>query len=234
MTTLPKTVYRQIDIEKIEIPSSVRRLERKSALISLSNSIRRFGVLEPIGICQNGEKYSLLYGSRRLYAARLAGLKTIPCLVSDADGAEADILSLHENIHRKDLHYFELSDAFVRTIRGKRYTVSRLSAQLCVGENEIRNKCILSVLPLSARKEMIRRHVPERKALSFCSLSDDGSPVFPGFTQAHEKGYCRDLRLYLNSIRHTIDKMEQAGLNATYEKEETDDTVIWRILIQKA
>jgi ParB/RepB/Spo0J family partition protein len=72
-------------------------------LTGLISSITDVGVLEPILVRQKGEQYEVLAGSRRLQAARSAGHTTIPAIVHEITDLQAILVSLIENIHRKDL-----------------------------------------------------------------------------------------------------------------------------------
>ena len=99
----------EIEIKKIsESKSQARTYFDPKKLEELSESIKKSGVLQPIIIQQVGnESYQLIAGERRLRASRLAGLKTIPCLVKDVSDRDAAVLGLVENVQRSQLNTIE-------------------------------------------------------------------------------------------------------------------------------
>ena len=99
----------EIEIKKIsESKSQARTYFDPKKLEELSESIKKSGVLQPIIVQQVGnEKHQLIAGERRLRASRLAGLKTIPCLVKDVSDRDAAVLGLVENVQRSQLNTIE-------------------------------------------------------------------------------------------------------------------------------
>ena len=99
----------EIEIKKIsESKSQARTYFDPKKLEELSESIKKSGVLQPIIVQQVGnESYQLIAGERRLRASRLAGLKTIPCLVKDVSDRDAAVLGLVENVQRSQLNTIE-------------------------------------------------------------------------------------------------------------------------------
>ena len=88
-------------------PCQPRRAFDPQPLAELADSIRRHGILQPLTVRQTAEGWELVAGERRLRAAKLAGLETVPCIRIQAEEQESALLALIENIQRKDLHYFE-------------------------------------------------------------------------------------------------------------------------------
>lgn len=99
----------EIEIKKIsESKSQARTYFDPKKLEELSESIKKSGVLQPIIVQQVGnESYQLIVGERRMRASRLAGLKTIPCLVKDVSDRDAAVLGLVENVQRSQLNTIE-------------------------------------------------------------------------------------------------------------------------------
>ena len=88
-------------------PAQPRRNFDPEALRELSHSIAQYGVLQPLTVRQVPHGYELIAGERRLRAARLAGLREVPCILLDADEEQASLLTMIENLQRKDLDYLE-------------------------------------------------------------------------------------------------------------------------------
>ena len=98
-------------------PRQPRRVFEERGLRELSSSIRRHGILQPLTVRRCGEEWELVAGERRLRAARMAGLETVPCIEAEVDEEESALLALIENLQRRDLHYFEEAEAVADYIR---------------------------------------------------------------------------------------------------------------------
>lgn len=83
-------------------------------LADLAASIRESGVLQPLLVSREGERYRVIAGERRLRAARMAGLSTVPAIVRQATPEDAFLLALVENVQREDLNAVEQARAFQR------------------------------------------------------------------------------------------------------------------------
>ena len=95
----PRTVFETEDLEK------------------LAESIKYNGILQPLTVRFNSDnKYELISGERRLKAAKLAGLREVPCIILKTDSAQSAIFALIENIQRQDLNYFEEAIAINKLI----------------------------------------------------------------------------------------------------------------------
>lgn len=75
-------------------------------LLQLAESIRQNGVLQPILVCRDHDRYILVAGERRWRASRMAGLKTIPAIVQELSPQDGAVLALIENMQRSDLNFF--------------------------------------------------------------------------------------------------------------------------------
>ena len=87
-------------------PNQPRKIFETSSLKELSDSIKEYGVLQPITIRKVRCGYELISGERRLRATQLAGLHTIPAIIMNADNDKSAILALLENLQREDLSFF--------------------------------------------------------------------------------------------------------------------------------
>ena len=76
-------------------------------LLELSKSIKENGMIQPVTVRKKNDRYELISGERRLRAAAIAGLKTVPAIVVSATDRECSLMCLIENIQRTDLNFFE-------------------------------------------------------------------------------------------------------------------------------
>jgi ParB family transcriptional regulator, chromosome partitioning protein len=116
-------------------------------LEALATSIREVGVLQPIVVRQTPEGFELIAGERRLRAAKLAGLATIPAVIRESDDADSLREALIENIHREDLNPVELADAFRELLEELGLKQETLADRLGVSRSHIANTIRLLGLP---------------------------------------------------------------------------------------
>ncbi|MCW1296869.1 MAG: ParB/RepB/Spo0J family partition protein [Candidatus Parvarchaeota archaeon] len=106
----------EIELEKLFVGECNVRKE-KGDLTELSNSIKEKGILEPLVVRPIGEKYEVIVGSRRLEAAKIAGLQKVPVIIKQMDDKEAMVTSLIENIQRENLQPEEEAAAYQKLIK---------------------------------------------------------------------------------------------------------------------
>ena len=96
----------------------------------LVGSIRRRGIINPITVAVEGDAYIVIAGHRRLYAAKMAGLETIPVVIRKAQDGEAEEVSLAENLMRLDMTPLEVACAVNDIIETEKMTVEKIAAAL--------------------------------------------------------------------------------------------------------
>ena len=107
-----KTIVR-IPMEKIYTrKDQPRKNFDDKALLGLSQSIEKYGLLNPIVLRKNGIKYEIIAGERRYRASKLLGHKEIDAIIKNVDNKNIDILSIVENVQREDLTGLEEANAY--------------------------------------------------------------------------------------------------------------------------
>lgn len=108
----PEGIALEVSVALID-PSSANPRSSLGDLSELADSIREMGVLQPLLVRPNGDRFDLIYGHRRLAAAKLAKRKTVPVLFNlDADEARDQVRRLVENLHREDLSALDEARAY--------------------------------------------------------------------------------------------------------------------------
>jgi ParB family chromosome partitioning protein len=151
-----------------------RKRFSQESLEELTDSIRAFGVLQPITIRPNGNKYyELVAGERRLRAAGLAGLTEIPAIVIDVTDGDSAILALIENLQREDLNYLEEAEGYENLIKDHNYTQEQLAVLIGKKQSTVANK--LRILRLSERvkTKLLEYNLSERHARALLKLPDE-------------------------------------------------------------
>ncbi len=120
----------------------------KEALDELVLSIKEQGVIQPVTVRKMGfEKYQLIAGERRLKAAKIAGLETIPSFIRVANDEQMLEMALIENIHRQDLNAIEIAISYQRLMEECNLTQEKLSEKVGKGRATISNFLRLLKLP---------------------------------------------------------------------------------------
>ncbi len=138
----------RIPVERIqENPYQPRKQFDSEELASLRDSIREYGVLQPIVVRNIGDGYQLIAGERRLRAAKEAGLAEIPVSVVDFTDQQVNEAALVENIQRADLNPIEKAQGFKDYLERFKMTQEQLAERLGIDRTSISNFLGLLNLP---------------------------------------------------------------------------------------
>ena len=153
-------------------PVQPRRHFDQEALAELSESIRSYGILNPLTVRRRGGRYELVAGERRLRAAKLAGLTEVPCLLVDVDMQDAGLLALVENLQRKDLDFLEEAEGLRQLI--DRFGLSQEDAARRIGKSQsaVANKLRLLRLPGDILEALRDNGLTERHGRALLRLPD--------------------------------------------------------------
>lgn len=172
-------VLRRIRISEIvRNPNQPRRYFDPEAIATLAESIRQYGVLNPLTVRRTANGgYELVAGERRLRAARVAGLTDVPCLLINADGEDSSVIALVENLQRRDLDFFEEANGFKRLIEQFGLTQEEAARKVGKTQSAVANK--LRLLRLSQQNmELIRcNNLTERHARALRRLNDEADRI---------------------------------------------------------
>ena len=138
----------ELDIHLIDTNAGQPRKDfDQEKLQELADSIRQHGVVQPILLRQNGERYVIVAGERRFRAARLAGLEKVPAIVKDLDEAQVMEVALIENLQREDLNPIEEAAAIRFLMQQHDLTQEEVSRRLSKSRSAIANSLRLLTLP---------------------------------------------------------------------------------------
>lgn len=172
-------VLRRIRISEIvRNPNQPRRYFDPEAIATLAESIRQYGVLNPLTVRRTANGgYELVAGERRLRAVRVAGLTDVPCLLINADGEDSSVIALVENLQRRDLDFFEEANGFKRLIEQFGLTQEEAARKVGKTQSAVANK--LRLLRLSQQNmELIRcNNLTERHARALLRLNDEADRI---------------------------------------------------------
>jgi ParB family chromosome partitioning protein len=251
----------QLPVEEIRPnPYQPRRLFDPAALEELADSIRAHGILQPLTVRHTESGWELVAGERRLRAAKLAGLSTVPCLEAAVDDQDSAVLALVENLQRQDLHYFEEAAAIAAFLHQTGMTQEAAAEKLGRSPSAIANKLRLLRLSPACRELLTREGLTERHARCLLRLEDESERLTAArhmadqhMSVAQAEAYVerrlaalqstppagrrtyiiKDVRLFLNSVDRGLRLIRDAGVDAVSGREETEDAIVLTIRIPK-
>lgn len=143
------------------------------SLAALARSIREVGILQPVVVRPRDGGYELVAGERRVRAARLAGLATIPAIVRETDDTEALREALIENLHREDLSPLEMAAAFQELLEELGVTQEVLAERLGFSRAHVANTIRLLSLPPDVQRLLAEGRISAGHARALLGLPDD-------------------------------------------------------------
>lgn len=154
---LSEKKYRMISLEQIAPnPMQPRHKFDEESLNQLAQSLKENGMIQPLVVRVNGQKFTIIAGERRFRAARLAGINEIPVvLYDDVDDTRMLELALVENLQREDLNPIETAEAYRRLIDDCSLTQNQLAEKIGKSRSAITNTLRLNGLP-NEIKQMVR------------------------------------------------------------------------------
>ncbi len=240
-------------------PSQPRKIFEPEGLKELAASIEQYGILQPLTVRRNGGEYELVAGERRLRAAKMAGLYEVPCILLTVDEEQSGLVALVENLQRRDLDYIEEAEGLLRLMR--QYGMSQEQAAGKVGKSQsaVANKLRIlrhgaavleklrayglserharALLKLPSEEErlevieiIVQREMNVAKTESFIDtyLEKKSEPK-----RGLRKLIVRDVRLFLNSVNHSLELVRGAGIDAKAQQEETEHEIVLTIRLPK-
>lgn len=175
-----KQIQRVISVDVgLIIPnkSQPRGIFDEAELLSLSESIRENGIIQPVNVRKCGVNYEIVSGERRFRAAKMCGLTEIPCIVIQADDEKSAVLALLENIQRKDLNYFEEAIAIEKLITYYGLTQEEAAARLGKAQSTIANKLRLLKFTEREREVVLKGNITERQARALIRIDDEAARI---------------------------------------------------------
>lgn len=198
-----------IPLEKI-IPnkSQPRNYFGDQALSELAQSIESLGIIQPITVKKQDDKFLIISGERRFRASKIVGLKTIPAYVRLADDKELLEMALVENIQREDLNAIEVALTYQRFLEELEMTQEQLSQRIGKERSTITNAIRLLKLPPVIQDAIRNGVISAGHGRAILSL-DDEKLQFELLTMIiKEKLNVRQAELLANSLKNPKQKKE--------------------------
>ena len=143
-----------------------------ASLQDLAASIKQHGIIQPLILKRKNDKYEIIAGERRYKAARIAGLVSVPAIISNLSDAASAEVAIVENVQRKDLSAIEEAKSY-QSILDKGYmTQEELAKKMGLSQSAISNKLRLLTLDEAVQKAVINNQISERHARSLLKVKD--------------------------------------------------------------
>lgn len=144
----------------------------KEAINSLAESIKNYGILQPLVLIKENEIYRIVAGERRYRAAKKAGLSKIPAFIKNLSEKDKNIISIVENIQREDLNAYEEAQAYNNIMREYNITQQELATILGKSRTYIANIVRLLNLDELSISELEKGNITSSQARSLLSIKD--------------------------------------------------------------
>lgn len=259
-THRPRTIVTENAILRVKIediftnPFQPRKQFDQESLWELSESIREYGVLQPLLVRKGAYGYELIAGERRLRAAKLAGRDDVPVLVREMTDKEMAEIALIENLQRENLHFFEEAEGLERLLTEFSFTQEKLALRMGKKQSTIANKLRLLRLTPAVRQIVQKEKLSERHARALLGIDDERTQLVVVEEVCKQKlnvrqteeliqqakqpktvaqitakqnvvRLVRDARIFLNTLNNIIGEMKKSGFHIEVEEKEERDTI---------
>lgn len=250
---MEEKIVKEIPVDKIiPNPYQPRKVFSINALEELSKSIKEYGVLQPVTVRQKEDGYELVAGERRLRAAKLAELKTIPAIINNMSDQYSAVLALLENLQREDLNFIEESLGYENLIKEHNFTQQQLAEKLGKNQSTIANKLRILKLPDAVKQYLVENSLTERHARALLKLPNEElmmeivkKVVKQELTVKKTEKLINEtlealkaedepekkqsikcsvgIRIYLNTLKQAYDAIKNTGIEAKYNEIDKGD-----------
>lgn len=158
-------------------PSQPRKIFNEETILELSNSIKEYGILNPLLVIKKGEKYEIIAGERRYRAAKLAGITEVPVIIKNVPEETAKEIALIENLQRENLNPVEEAKTYEEIINTLNITEKELGLKIGKSQSAIANKIRLLNLPEEVTKALAEKKISERHARNLLRVNDNQEKI---------------------------------------------------------
>lgn len=254
----------EVLLDRIEMnPFQPRKTFTEEGLGELCSSIMEFGIIQPLLVRKIGEHFELIAGERRLRAAKMAGLKSVPCVTRSADDKEMAEIALIENLQREDLHFFEEATGYEKLLHQFSLTQEQLAKRVGKDQSTVANKLRLLKLKPAVRDLLSKEQLTERHARALLKVEteerqlallqavvekklnvrdteqlveDEINQKAPDKQEQPRQMMLRiikDIRIFVNTIGQLANEMKKVGLDVKMEQIQDDESITITLVVPK-
>ena len=244
-----------VEISKISpCPYQTRYTYNREHMQQLIESVKQNGILQPLTATRCGDGYQLVAGHRRLFAATILKMETVPLIVVDKTAEEIAVLCAVENMHREDLNFFEQAAAIKLLIDQLGLTQQQAGDRLGLSQSAVANKLKLLQFEKHISDGIIKNNLTERHARALARLEKPKQLKALEYILKHQLNvaqtdryiekllgpakqkrktviHIKDIRIFANSINKAVNLMKSAGFDAQIHQNITETAAEYKIVI---
>ncbi|WP_044748986.1 nucleoid occlusion protein [Bacillus alveayuensis] len=236
-----------------------RTLFVEEKIEELAQTIRTHGIIQPIVVRKLEDQYEIIAGERRWRAVQKLGWEEIPAIIKDFNDTETASIALIENLQREELSAIEEAVAYAKLLELHQLTQEALAQRLGKGQSTIANKLRLLKLPKEVQQALLNKKITERHARALIPLKNEELQIKllheimekqlnvkqteDKVVKLLEKGqvkpkprrkaFSRDTRIAMNTIRQSLNMVQESGVKIDSQEEEFEDYIQFTIKIPK-
>ena len=211
-----------VKISKVE-PNRTQPIKQfdEDALVELSESIKQFGILQPLLVSDKGDYYEIIAGERRWRAAKLAGLKEVPVIIKEFNDQQVVEISLIENIQREDLNPIEEAMAYKRLINEFKLKQDSIAERVSKSRTAVTNSLRLLKLDERVQQMLIDEMISAGHARAILAIPDKDKQASVAMKVFDEKLSVRETEKLVKHIveppKKKAEKQVNTAEDAIYE-----------------
>ena len=211
-----------VKISKVEPNRTQPRKQfDEDALVELSESIKQFGILQPLLVSDKGDYYEIIAGERRWRAAKLAGLKEVPVIIKEFNDQQVVEISLIENIQREDLNPIEEAMAYKRLINEFKLKQDSIAERVSKSRTAVTNSLRLLKLDERVQQMLIDEMISAGHARAILAIPDKDKQASVAMKVFDEKLSVRETEKLVKHIveppKKKAEKQVNTAEDAIYE-----------------
>ncbi len=200
----------KLKISDIEPNRNQPRKEfNEDALVELADSIKKYGIIEPLVVTKKGKMYEIIAGERRWRAARLAGLKEVPVIIGDYTDKERMEVALIENLQREDLNPIEEALAYQSLIEEYQLKQDEVAERVSKSRSTITNSLRLLNLSEKVRQMVVDDMISTGHARALLAISDPDVQYETALTVFDEGLSVRDTEHMVKSVNNILKESDE-------------------------
>lgn len=211
-------LIKEIPVDQIiPNPNQPRKIFKDEKLNELANSIKTFGVIQPIQVRQiDQDLYELVSGERRLRASKMAGKTMIPAMEMKMSDQDSAVLAIVENIQREDLNFFEEAESYRQLMKYYNMTQEQVASLLGKSQSFIANKIRLLKLDDKIILQVKEHQLSERHARALLRIPDQEIQQ-----EVIDQIVKKDLNV--KKTEHLVEKIRDEVLTNNYDEKITPE-----------
>lgn len=205
-----------------------RKTFDEDALEELADSIKQYGVITPLTVRKNGDRYEIVAGERRWRASKLAGRKTVPVIVGDYTDQQVDEIALIENIQRENLNPIEEAQAYKKLIEDYHLKQDEVAERVSKSRTAVTNAMRLLKLAPDVQQMVIDEMITTGHARALIAI-DDAALQY----ELAQKAF--DQKLSVREVEAQVRAIQNPKKKATKTKKQTPASLeaVYRELEEK-